>query len=383
MKKRVIILGGGFAGQQAARVLAASDADITLLDPSPVTTMLPLLPDLAGGWVRDDIAFRPLAERLPARVRLLPIAATGINLAANTIVTPGQTLPFDQLLIAAGSTPNLRRLPFPRDKVHVLGSLADAQRIRAAFTTYRQQTPAPHLLVSGTGYTGLELAISLLFRARAAGKECALTIVDPNPILLPSLPEKHRNYVLQFLQSHGADVRLGVAVETFDGHRATAGGKTYDAPFFCWTVGSTFPEVTIHGNVERARDGRFHVQPDLSLPGYPHVFVAGDAAAVTHRARVLRKAVNFAYYGGRHAGRNMARQLRGRPTRPFRPVDLGWIVPFHTTSIGRLPGGVWVRGPLGVRLHHLMCGARNYSLRNFLGCARVALTLYKGETQHE
>ena len=88
---------------------------------------------------------------------------------------------------------------------------------------------------------------------------------------------------------------------------------------------------------------------------------------------VLRKAVNFAFYGGRHAGKNIARRLRGRSTRAFRAVDLGWIVPFRVTSVGRLPGGVWLRGGLGVRIHFLMCGLRNFSWTNFASCFRLAL----------
>ena len=57
-------------------------------------------------------------------------------------------------------------------------------------------------------------------------------------------------------------------------------------------------------------------------------------------------------------------------------MDLGWIVPFHETSVGRLPSDLWVRGRFGVRLHHLMCGVRNYSLRNFAGCLKLALNPY-------
>jgi NADH dehydrogenase len=115
------------------------------------------------------------------------------------------------------------------------------------------------------------------------------------------------------------------------------------------------------------------VKTDLSLPNYPNVFAAGDAAAIEHNGQVLRKAVNFAFHGGRHAGRNLARRLRGRATRPFRPVDLGYVIPLHATSVGRLPLGIWIRGYLGIRLHSLMCGLRNYSFKGFAGCLKLAL----------
>lgn len=372
MHFEAVILGGGFAGRRAAHALRRTGRKVALLDPSPVTTMLPLLPDLAGGWAPDEVAIHPLADLLPRNATLIPEAATAIHLNENRLETANQTLTFDQLLIAVGATPNLRPITWSRERVHVLGNLDDARRIRRDFAAYLHETDTPRLLVSGTGYTGLELAVSLHVRARAAGKPCQTTIVDPNPILLPSLPEKQRRHVLDFLTDQGIEVRMDAAVESLDDRQAVAGGRIYERPFFCWTIGSVFPDIQLQDQTETLRDGRLLVQPDLSLPGHPNIFAAGDAAAVTHRGQPLRKAVNFAYYGGLHAGRNMARRLAGRPTRPFRPVDLGWVVPFQTTSVGRLPGNIWIRGRLGVRLHHLMCGVRNYSFKNFAGCVKLA-----------
>ena len=379
MEFDVIIVGGGFAGRQACRALRPISGRVALVDPSPLTVLLPALPDVAGGWIDEQFVCAPLAEQLPAGVVHLPHAVSAIHLDANTLLAGDRILSYGQLVIAAGSKPNRPGVDFPRERLYPLGSLGDALRIRQDFAAYLQGTEHPHVLVAGSGYTGLELAMSLFFRAKAAGKNCAVTIVDPTPILLPSLPDRQRQYVLDFLVSQGAEVRLGVAVESFDGRRAVAGGRTYDDVFFCWAVGSGFAVPEIKGRVDRLRDGRLKVRPDLSLPGYPNVFVAGDSAAIERRGAVLRKAVNFAYYGGRHAGRNVARRRRGRRPLPFHPRDLGWIVPFHATSIGRLPGGLWVRGMLGVRLHHLMCGLRNYSLKNFAGCLKLALNPNKGK----
>ena len=379
MKENVVIVGGGFAGQQACNALRRSRERILLIDPHPGPAMLPALPDLAGGWVPEQLVHRPFREILSTNVEHRQAAVSSIDLDAGTVQVGGQTIAYEQLLIAPGSVPNFYDSPFPRENMHALGTLDDARRIRCEFEAYLGRTDHPHLLVAGTGYTGLELAMSLFFRAKAAGKSCGVAIVDPTPILLPSLPDRQRQYVLDFLTRHGAEIRLGVAVESFDGQNAVAGGRTYADVFFCWAAGSKLALPEIKGNGERLRDGRLKVARDLSLPNYPQVFAAGDAAAVERGGQPLRKAVNFAYYGGRRAGQNLLRRRRGRPTRPFRPVDLGWVVPFHDTSIGRLPGGLWIRGRLGVRLHHLMCGVRNYSFANFAGCLRLALNPNQGE----
>lgn len=372
MKPRTVILGAGFAGLQACKALRGAQTDLVVIDPSPVTTMLPALPDLAGGWIPERLTRYPVADLLPPNATHLQASATSIDLDQRRVAAGGETLSYDYLLIASGSVPRPAEAGFPKEQLHPLASLPDALRIQTEFSAYLRETERPHLLVAGAGYTGLELAMSLFFRARAAGKTCDVTIVDPAPQLLPSLPDAQRKYVLDFLSGQGAEVRLDVAIESFDGRNAVAGGRTYENVFFCWAAGSVFAVPEIRGDVVRLRDGRLKVARDLSLPRHPNVFAAGDSAAIEQRGQILRKAVNFAFYGGTRAGRNIARRLRGKSTRPFRPVDLGWVVPFHATSLGRLPGGLWVRGPLGVRLHHLMCGIRSPSLENFAGCLKLA-----------
>ena len=347
MKRSLVIVGGGFAGQQACNALRRSGEQILLIDPHPGPTMLPALPDLAGGWVPEQLVQRPFREILPKNVEHVQAAVSTIDLDAGTVQAGGQTIAYEQLLIAPGSVPNFYDSPFPRENMHALGTLDDARRIRGEFEEYLRRSEHPHLLVAGTGYTGLELAMSLFFRAKAAGKPCGVAIVDPSPILLPSLPDKQRRYVLDFLVAQGAEVRLGVAVESFDGRNAVAGEKTY---------------ADLVQDAGRAQGAPLHgMHPARRRPGQVQRLVPG------HRG-----------HGGRRAGQNLLRRRRGRPTRPFRPVDLGWVVPFHETSIGRLPGGLWIRGRLGVRLHHLMCGVRNYSFANFAGCLKLALNPNQG-----
>ncbi len=373
MMADVVILGGGFAGRRACLALHRAKVNVALLDAQPYSTMFPALPDLAGGWIPGHLVHHPLSDLLPPGVALHNTTVTGLDLDARQLDTHDGPLQYKSLLIAAGSVPLPPPAAFSRDRLYVLGNMADALRIRREFDAYLQSVVHPRVLVAGTGYTGLELAMSLHFRARAAGMECRITLVDPTPVLLPSLPERHRRFVLDFLQANGADVLLGTSVESYDGLTAIAGGRTFDDPFFCWATGSCFSVPEVKGSVERLPDGRFLVAPDLSLPAYPEVFAAGDAAAILRKGRPLRKAVNFAFYGGFHAGRNLARRRQGRTTRPFHPIDLGWIVPFHATSIGRIAPGIWIHGRFGVRLHHLMCGLRNFTFRNFLECLWLAL----------
>jgi NADH dehydrogenase len=383
MKSKTVIIGAGFAGRLACRALRRAHTEIVLIDPRDTTVMLPALPDLAGNWLDERLLFQSLEKLLPENVRHLQKKVTAIHLDEKTLVAGDETIAFDTLLIAAGSVTDFRGFNRQREQIYHLDSLESARRIRDDFGAYLLQTDRPHVVMAGGGYTGLELAASLYYRAQTAGKPCRVTVTDPGQDLLPFLPEKKRRYVKAALARTGITVLLQTRVTGFDGKNVAAGEQRFEDVFFCWTGGSTFAVPEIKGNVERLRDGRLRVSPDLSLPGYPDVFAAGDAAAVEHNGQILRKAVNFSWYAGKRAGKNIARKLRGKKTNPFRPFDAGWVIPLHTDSIGQMFSRIWIRGNPGLRLHYFMCGFRNYSLSNLAGFARIAANLFKKEAHHE
>jgi NADH:ubiquinone reductase (H+-translocating) len=376
MNCKTILIGGGFAGRQAARALRRSKAEILLFDPDEETVMIPALPDLAGGWLKESLLTCPLADILPQNVRHIPHAVTAIDLDAKTVTADGELFAFDQLLIAAGSVTDFHGFDRHLEKIHRLDSLESALRIRHDFHSYLQSTEKPHVVVSGGGYTGLELAMSLFFLAKANGRLCRVTVVDPAPDILTFLPQDKQQRLKRFLESNGVTVLNGQKVTDYDGQTVTAGEHRFDNAFFCWAGGSCFAVPEMKGSVDRLRDGRLKVNPDLSLPGYPDVFAAGDAAAFEQNGTVLRKAVNFAWYEGLRAGRNLCRRQKNKPTRPFKPFDAGWVIPLHGDSVGKILSLFWMTGKTGLRMHYFMCGFRNCGFANFAGFARIALHLF-------
>lgn len=370
---KVGVIGAGFAGVRALRELSGVGLDVTLFEPRDTTVMLPALPDVAGGWLESRLLQVPLADVLPIGVRHDQRAVTAINLARKEVVVAGESCVFDAILIASGSQAAACPLNSPGGAAHTLGSLEDAQHLRDAFIRYLWQAPQPHVLVVGGGYTGLELASTLATHAAAVCRPCRVTVVESAPGITPFLPPLQRKRIAAALCASGVDVVVDTRVTAWDGRDAQVGATHYQDVFFCWTVGSVFAVPEVCGEVDRLADGRLRVAPDLSLPAYPDIFVAGDAAAVTHRGTALRKAVNFAWYGGRVAARNIKARLRGAPTQPYCPIDLGWVIPLRTTSVGLLFGCLWVGGRLGRRLHYLMCDIRTQARRRSLNLSRKGM----------
>ena len=376
MNSTTVILGAGFAGRQACRALSFPGSEVLLFDPNRLTVMLPALPDLAGDWVPEEILTRPLKELLPRNVRHIRERVTSIDLDEKTVSTGDSVFPFDHLLIASGSITDFHGFDQHLDAVHRLDSLESALRIRDEFNAYLADCAHPHLVIAGGGYTGLELAASLRFRSIANGTPCRVTIADPSEQILSFLPEAERNRMTTFLAQIGIEVLNKCNVTAFDGHNVSLGEMNFKQVFFCWAGGSKLSIPDIKGSVTQQRDGRLVVRPDLSLPDYPDVFAAGDSAAILQNGQPIRKAINFAYYGGLRAGKNIACRLNNRPTRTFRPIDLGWVIPLHQESTGKMLSTLPLRGQPGLRLHYFMCGLRNYSVANFIGFTKMSLKLF-------
>ena len=373
-ERTVHILGAGFAGLQAARAVLHKDrsAGVTIVSAVPYATMLPALPDILTRRVPPGAIIRDLKEifsRYGERVSVVVAEITEIDLEQRTLRDTLHTeYPWQTLIIATGSTPEYYGFSQTKN-LQQLDTMENAEALRQEFH-HRDGTA---VLVVGGGYTGLEVAAGLRVGEE---KHPPITVVDVADHILPFLPERRRQAILRYLDAMDITVRSGVALQEYDGTTAIlSDGSKIENVLVCWAAGMRGTRTEIRGTVGKTRDHRLHVASDLTLPGYPQVFVAGDAAALERDGQVLRRAVNFAFYSGRHAGRNVVRLWRGRARKPFRPVDLGWVIPLGRKSLGTVFGVLPVGGRLGLRLHYLMCGFRHFGVTQTLQFYWTALRL--------
>ncbi len=376
---KVVIAGGGFAGRNAARALSdiAKNNEVVLIDRYPFSTMLPSLPDYAGGRLRKNLITGNLRDILPRQIAVLQTEVNGIDLEKEHLTTSAGIIKYDRLVIACGSKTATYGFSPERGKVFTLDSLSSAEEIRNAFPEYLTTAEnIPVTVVAGGGYTGLELACSLKRASLIREVDCRVMVVEMMPRILPFLSSREREYVEHGLRETGVEILTGKKVTAYDGEYLRLSDDTaIRHPFFCWSTGTTFAIDSINAPAsDRIKDGRFVVSPTLQVRGYPNVWAAGDAAAFDPGSGPLRKAVNFSIYGGRSAGKACAASISGSPPPVFRPVDLGWIIPLCTISVGRIFSAIPIRGTLGLRLHYFFNGYRNYSFPNFLSFGRRALS---------
>jgi NADH dehydrogenase len=379
MEKTVIIVGAGFAGLAAARALGplarrTPDLAVTLFDRHAFTTMVPSLPDLAGGRFASRHLTAPVASQLPASIHFRQERVEALDFTNRTITTAAGAYPYDHLIVAPGSVTDFRGFNQHPEALHALDFLPDAERLSADFSAYVKSAGTPAVVIAGGGYTGLELAASLRDAALHLGKPARVTVVEFQKTLLPAMPDWVRAYMLKQAARLGLDIVTGASVSAFDGQNVTLStGRILENVFLCWSTGTKFPIADVRGNHKQQRDGRFEVDQFLRLPAHPEVLAAGDAAAITQNGAILRKAVNFSRDSGRAAGLNVARALQGQPPVPCKPVDLGWVIPFGDAGVGLLFSKIGVRGRLPLMLHYLMCGLRNFNAGNRLFYWKTAL----------
>ncbi len=368
-RKKIIIAGGGFAGISAAKELAlySHDYDISLIDRNAHTTMVPGLPDLAAAKF-DEIALKgDLRSAIPASIDFIQADIKKISMSGKTIFAEQGEHDYDYLLLACGSSTNFFGFSENRQKIHTVDSLEGAARLRDSFLEYIKNTKNPTVVISGAGYTGLETATSLKYRAEKEKKDINIKVIELAEDILPFLTKKEITYIRKLLDRHSIEILTGSKVSRFDSAAVTLdNGEVFKNAFFIWTAGTMTSIADIEGEAKKIGDGRLIVNSYLNIPDYPEVFAAGDSAAISHENTYLRKSVNFAIQSGSAAARNLLKKANGMEMKPYIPKDLGWVIPLTWTSVGRLFGKTKIKGKKGLMLHYFMCGYRNYNLKNFL-----------------
>ena len=343
----MVIVGGGFGGLFAARALRQQDIDVTVIDRTNHHLFQPLLYQVATACLAPSDIMVPirwiLRNERNARVLLGEVVA--IDPARREVRLADDTTPisYDYLIVASGS----RHAYFGHDAWEPLApglkSLEDALEIRRRFLMAFERAERTDddaarealttFVIVGGGPTGVELAGTMIEIARKAmprdfrrvdTRASRIILVEGGPRLLPSFPENLSRRAQRDLEKLGVEVRTGAIVTKVDASGVAIGDRFIRAATVFWAAGNQASPLggMLGGPLDHA--GRVKVLPDLSVPGRPEIFVAGDLAAVPRANGSLVPGVaQGAMQGGRSAALNVLRLVRGERTRPFNYFNKG------------------------------------------------------------
>lgn len=357
----IVIVGGGFGGLWTTRALASADVRITLIDRRNHHLFQPLLYQVAtAGLSSPDIA-APLRHILRSQrnveVRLGEVV--GLDTAARRVVlADGDLIDYDYLLLAsgaahayfghddwAGDAPGLKTLD---DALHIRRRLLLAFERAEASDDEAERAAWLSFAVVGGGPTGVELAGTLAEIARKTLRrefrridpaQAKVRLIEAGPRVLSSFPEELSEKARRQLQKLGVEVVTGTPVNAIDERGYTLGDTFVPARTVVWAAGVAASKLGALLDAPRDRAGRVQVLPDLSVPGHPEIFVAGDLASVQQDGKPVPGVAPAAKQMGAHVARAIRDRIAGRTTAPFRYKDYG-----NLATIGRMAAVVDVHG---------------------------------------
>jgi len=368
-RPRVLVIGCGFGGIEAVRALSKAPVEITLVDRTNHHLFQPLLYQVATAGLSAPAVSAPIRHALRremarGNLTILKAEVRTIDVAARTVsLDAGETIGWDQLIVAAGATHGYFGHDEWQRDAPGLKTLADALNIRArvigAFESAERATVEAErdawlsFVVIGGGPTGVEMAgtmseiaqhtLSREFR-RIDPKRARVILLEGSPRILGAFVAKQSEIARRQLERLGVDVRTESKVTAIDAEGVaydsakSGGSERIAARTVIWAAGvAASPlgaELARSGGATLDRAGRVVVAPDLSLPGHPDVWVVGDlAAALSHGPKGTTPVPGVspaAKQMGRAAAANIVRRLAGQSTLAFRYRDYG-----NLATVGR------------------------------------------------
>jgi NADH dehydrogenase len=347
----VVIVGGGFGGLAAAKGLKRSPVDVLLIDRSNHHVFQPLLYQVATSVLAPGQIASPIRSLLAkqANTSVMLGNVTGVDAPSKQVIVDANDkvarISYDYLILATGATHNY----FGHDEFAAfapgLKSLSDAESLRNHLLEVfekaeieddpdRRQALMTFVMV-GAGPTGVEMASAIAvmtqttFRKdfrRIDPESAHIVLADMGSRPLATFSEKLSEDASQRLVSLGVDVRLGKPVQAIDGDGVVIGNERIQAKTVVWTAGVAPSPAGKWLGCAVDRAGRVRIQPDLTVPGHPDVFVVGDTASLDQDGRPLPGVAQVAMQQGKYAAKAIFRKTIGHPPLP----------PFHYFDKGNL-----------------------------------------------
>jgi len=370
----IVIVGGGFAGIAVAkrleRLLQPSEAEIVLLSRDNYTLFTPMLPEVTSGGLEVRHVVTPVRQQL-RRTRFVLADVEEVDVERRTVtyrhVLTGivTVQPYDQLVLALGSSTSSFGLPGVAEYTWALKSLADADALRNhlvwlleladTISDGERRRRLLTLVVVGGGFTGVETAgeIADLFHSvlrfykRLRADEIHTILVEAGPALLAGLPPKMGEYSRRILERRGIEVLTGDGVAAVDerGLRLRS-GRRIESETIVWSAGVK-PSPTIAKTALPAnRRGAVETGRDMRVAGVEGVWALGDCAAIPDGdGGTYPMTAQHALREGPRLADNIVAVLRGEPTKPFRYRALGMMAALGgRRAVAELPGRVVLTG---------------------------------------
>jgi NADH dehydrogenase len=387
--KHVVIIGGGFAGLGCARALARRHGvRVTLLDKNNYHQFKPMLYQVATCQLApNDVAHSLRKVFLRAENVDLKLAeAVSIDPGARAVATKtGEVHQADYLVLAAGAEPNFFRTPGAEQHAFPLYALDDAERLRTRILQVFEDADrdkslldqgALNFVIVGAGPTGVETAGALadLIRVTMAAeyKDLAthtarIHLIDHAPKVLSAFSDRAHDYAAKVLQNLGVELHLGISVKEIGaGHVLLSDGRSIRTRVVVWAGGLKAASLAAAAGLPQGHGGRIDVQPDLSVAGFPGVYVLGDLANTPDAVGGFYPQLgSVALQAGQWTAGNILADIAGKPHTPFKYHDKGIMAMIsHNAAVvelgekrHELHGSVAVAAWLGVHAY-LMTGIR-------------------------
>ena len=355
----------------AAKILSRykKSAEVTLINRFENMQFTPLLPDIVSRTIPTRYLIYPIHNLQHAYgFRFVRDEVLEIDLEKTTVKAEKEAYPYDYLIVAAGSETNFYGNPF-KETVLKLDNIFDGERIADALWDREYD----RYLISGCGYTGIEIAFHLRKRLIARNLKRPIFMIDASDTVLGPLPQWMKEYTLSNLKSWGIEIQLKTLVSGVEGSDVMLStGETLRNTLLIWSAGMKAPGIV--DRIETAKEAQGRIATDAALCFRENAFAVGNTGCAKIHGPCPRMSTQTAVRQGAHAAENIIRSIQRKALLDYDPIDFGYFIPMANWQSCGILFGKKIKGASATFLHYLISAYRVRGMVNKTGVMWHALT---------